>query len=458
MKRAERTEDKLIAIRQNASILASGVQFSLGTELPLSFLQTIYIPFCSLFYYFDSELIARESSSCPPSTLADLLISLRGEECLGDLSIFSSELTIEDGSFSFTCQQRLNIYEKSVFALSGFSFARITSISHDTDYRVSHDLEARLILSEWISSSHASYPDIVNFLPLSLFESLKRVEVIPQSHSVSCHWLGQIYNENYLFYLASLKSVGTLIIGQPHGGVYCQHACPTSGELAEKSLSDIYLEPKWDYRKKIFPNWRASRNLFLGMRHFPRKKVNNKLLVLLDFIYIGPEPKRVSSQYLGASINDFTFKQLRELRNHFDQTLDFQLYPRQHQDVFEKINFLTELYPESNFILGGSAIENSRKYSGVIHISTVSTAIIELSAARVQQYVYLGPELKLRLDYESFLWDSKIKSTRPDYSNGAYILLDNSKYRSAYGASYFYPFYFASLIKNSLKSKFPQVL
>jgi len=70
-----------------------------------------------------------------------------------------------------------------------------------------------------------------------------------------------------------------------------------------------------------------------------------------------------------------------------------------------------------------------------------------LASTNIPLFVYLGPEISISKDYESFLWSTKISSTHGSLANGTYIEVNNRKYRSAYGASYIYPFHFAKLIR-----------
>jgi hypothetical protein len=122
----------------------------------------------------------------------------------------------------------------------------------------------------------------------------------------NCHWLGQIFNENYLFFLAKLKERGTIVIAQPHGGVYCQMQGEIANELAERILADVYHTPSWEPLIKVFPNWRASRNLFLQLKSIMRRKLKkDKMLVLLGHIYIEDEPRSLQPFTGDILINKF---------------------------------------------------------------------------------------------------------------------------------------------------------
>ena len=67
------------------------------------------------------------------------------------------------------------------------------------------------------------------------------------------------------------------------------HGC-MGAEIADRILADIYYSPLWMTKPNIFPNLRASRNLFLNLKYniFRKKKIRkNKMLVLLSYFYIG---------------------------------------------------------------------------------------------------------------------------------------------------------------------------
>ena len=101
-----------------------------------------------------------------------------------------------------------------------------------------------------------------------------------------------------------------------------------------------------------------------------------------------------------------------------------------------------------------SKVEKSKenKHPKTEHKS-LDTSIMELAGTNIPQYVYLGPELSINKGYEAYLWNSRISSTREDYSKGAWIQVDNSSIKSAYGASYFYSIHYAKLIRQLMVKK-----
>ena len=152
------------------------------------------------------------------------------------------------------------------------------------------------------------------------------------------------------------------------------------------------------------------------------------------------------------STGEWYHRQLKDLKNHFSHHLDFKTPPLQ-VDFSVKCDYLKQLYPDCKFISDISVQELSHKYAGVIHYDVWATPIIELAGTNIPQYAYLGPELSINKGYEAYLWNSRISSTREDYSKGAWIQLDNSSTKSAYGASYFYPIHYAKLIRQLMVKK-----
>ena len=214
-------------------------------------------------------------------------------------------------------------------------------------------------------------------------------------------------------------------------------------------LSDVYHAPSWLGKNRVFPNSRASRNLFLNIKDAYRNffsKNKYKLLVYLGVFYQGKEPSYNKSFVKDGLINSFYIKRIEELGRHFSIPFDFKMHPTQGEGSAIR-NLLKGLYPDCEIISEGSARMISHNYEGVIYFDFWGTGIIELASTNVAQYVYLGPELSITKEYEYFLWNTRKSSTRDDTLNGAYVEVDNRKYREVYGASYFYPFYFSNLIK-----------
>jgi hypothetical protein len=440
---------KIEVIKSYAGILAKEVRIVLNLHLSEEFLQTIYTPFVS----YSNTLYLSQSLGMKKGYInnySELLTLGEGLECRGELGLFLNEIQINTNLVSnLIFNTRLNFYEKIIFRIFGISFKELKNYATESKSNIIPDVASRNYLSSRLSHYSSHLSDLVEILPLSIFEGMKEKIFTASTSSVQVHWLGQIFNESYLFFLAGLKENGTVVIGQPHGGAYCQMQDLLFDELAERSLSDIYHLPIWATDQKAFPNWRASRNLFLQLKNLVKTKVKkNKFLVLLNYHYEEVEPQLFKKFVKDVSINDFYINQLKNLENHFSASYDFKLYVRQNTNTLHKFDFLQNYYPDSELIFTDrSVLEISRNYEAVIHIAPWATAIIELSTSRISQYVYLGPELLLNKDYELFLWNSKKNSTKSNYICGSYILIDNIRYRSAYGASFFYPFYFAKLIK-----------
>ena len=202
----------------------------------------------------------------------ELTLLVRGKECLGNPDILLYNIEVDTNSYDFISHARINIYEKIIFKIYGISHSELKNIKPDKAINYCHDIESRVRLRKYIKSFDVDFPDLINLIPLTLFEGLKEKKIDNNIIPPKCHWLGQIYNENYIFYLATLKEKKTIIIGQPHGGTYCQIQHMTASEAADRLLTDIYHIPSWVFRVKSFPNWRASRNRFLQLKIIVRKQ------------------------------------------------------------------------------------------------------------------------------------------------------------------------------------------
>jgi len=439
-------------VKSYAGILAKEVRTVLNLHLSEEFLQTIYIPFVSYSKTLDLSGSNGKKKGYI-NNYNELLTLGEGLECRGDLGLFVNEIQIKNVIGNLIFNSSLNFYEKLIFRIFGISYRELKYCVTNSETNIIPDVESRFYLSSRLSHYGNHLSDLVAILPLSIFEGIREKIFAAPVSLVQVHWLGQIFNESYLFLLAALKENGTLVIGQPHGGSYCQMRDLLFDELAERALSNIYHTPVWASDLKAFPNWRASRNLFLRLKSLVKRKAKKeKFLVLLNYHYEGVEPQLFKKFIKDISINEFHINQLKNLKNHFSASYDFKLYVRQETNALHKFKFLQTHYPDAELIFTDrSVLEISRSYEAVIHITPWATAIMELSASRIPQYVYLGPELLLNKEYEFFLWSSKKGSTKSNYFCGSYVLIDNIRYRSAYGASFFYPFYFARLIKILMK-------
>ena len=353
------------------------------------------------------------------------------------------------GEYDLVMAQPINIYERLVFKINGISYLELKNANKKEVNKVAENKYLRNELWELLKQKPNIFQDleIVDYLPLSIFEELvveKKINVNYPTAKV--HWLGQLYNENYLFYLAHLRENGTKIIGQPHGGVFSQIKHILGNEAAEMILSDKYNSPMWNQETVAFPNLRASRNLFINLKHSFFKIKKNKLLFITSFLNV--DTKNNNKIFFNNDIKtiEFYYKQLNGLKEHFSEPIDFKMHPLQ-TDYLIKLKFLKDIYPDCELISGSSVQELAHQYKGVIHLDTIGTAIMELSGTSIPQYVYLGPEVAINNGYQSFLWKTRLWSSRKDFSEGAYVKLNNLEIKKAYGPSYIYPFIFVKLIK-----------
>lgn len=441
--------NKTSQIANQANLLAKCIRSQLNLNFSQIFLETIYIPFLAHFIQF------RELE--PSCKLDNRIFRNFGEfhdfifshDYIPPSPVSDFDWEWQGGEYDFIAAQPINIYEKIVYSLFRISHLELKMIKGKECDDIKPDLELRLALKS-ILLKHCNVfnsSDIIDFLPLTLLEGINGRLKPPKYPFAAVHWLGQIHNENYLFYLAFLRDKGSVIIGQPHAGCMFRANFLFGNQIAEMMLSDVYHPPMWVSNLNAFPDLRASRNLFINFKHLTLKKSKKKMLVVMPGFYSG-QRRALDKMFYAKNItsNEFLHKQLNDLRNHFSFALDFKPGLRQY-DFEDQFMHLKKIYTDCEFVTDISVQEASHRYEGVIHLVTWATAIVEMAGTRIPQYVYLGPEISLNKEYESFLWNYRKSSTRRDYHKGTWLKIDNNKLKLACGASYFYPFHYARLIK-----------
>lgn len=453
-------EAKKQIVTSQAILLAKYVRKLLDIRCSDKYLATIYVPFLSHVLQFNEWRPLIKPPDLIFKNFDEFLDYIMGSiEVKGLIpSIYCVDLKSKEGEYDLVLSNSPNIYEKLIYKILGISYAELEYIDPKNSFEIKPDISLRSDLQKLLFHDSAVFPNpsLLDFLPLTLLENLKTKSTHNCYPSAKVHFLGEINNENYLFYLAYLKDRGTQVIGEVHGGMYCQTSSPPGSEIAESILSDRYHTPSWDTSCRVFPNTRASRNLFINIKNNYCKILNhkakaNKMLVSMGLVYNNQEPLFNKALTGDLPINQFYRRHLLELSNHFDASFDFKLHPVQKSDSF-LFKFLNEVYPDSSLITEGSIQSVASNYCAVIHLSSINTAIMELSVSRIPQYVYLGPEVLINMGYECFLWNTRLSSTKGNSSCGTYVQVNNKKYRAAYGASYLYPFRLAQLIKRLAKS------
>ena len=254
--------------------------------------------------------------------------------------------------------------------------------------------------------------------------------------------------------MANLKENGTLVIGEGHGGGFSQVDKKFSNEIAEIILSDRYHTPSWNAERSVFPNTRYSRNIFLNIissfKNIFTRSSKRMLVPLYTINYFGVEPVQNNSLVKNGMVAEFIKSRIAELHKHFNSPIDFKLHPRQYEGVDELKYFIKSCYPTSKIITGGNLRDLSHRYAGLIFFDYWATAIIELSSSRKKMFVYLGPELSISDDYKDFLLKTSKYMTNGSIDSGMFVEINNRKYKSTYGSSFFYPIHFARLIKASM--------
>jgi hypothetical protein len=442
--------EKIRLIKIQSYLLAKFVKRVLVVSKSRRFLETIYTPFLAFNMQKIEWIDLCDQKERIFRNFDDLFahINSGSELYRRDTKVLEQNFLFPGGVYDLTQDRSLNIYEKVIYKLFGISFLEIKKRESQEIVELRPDFTARHKLAKLVMRYRNIFIDdnLVNYLPISLFEALNYPEQPISYPAARVHWLGNVYSEEYLFYLAHLREKRSRIIGEPHGGMFCQLKSPPENEIAESILSDVYLKPTWELHSKAHPSTRVSRNLFISARNFRLTGKKKKMLVILPYFFLGREPIYNKAFYGEIKANDFHIERLRELKNHFAGELDLKLHPVQSKFHSSKIDYLTNLFPSARIVNEGLSQNVGHGYTAVIYLNATSTSIIELSATQIPQFVYLGPEQRLNDDYESFLWRTRKSSTREDYARGAWIEVDNRCYRSAYGASYFYPFYYAILI------------
>lgn len=453
-RRSEQEEailNQINVVKSQVEKFAGSVQSVLKTQYSQAFLEVIYTPLIAQLIYFKDELSKLGSTGEVFRSFDQLYGAIIGDE-LKSLSLGALERDVEwkQGNFDFVTFSPMNKYEKLIYSIFGISYLEMRYIEPKQILPNTPRLDLRRRLKETIESEgYAFTKNIVNFIPYTLFEGLlDHIQI--KYPTAKVHWLDQIHNDNYIFYLAYLKEQGTQIIGQPHGGAYSQVTPIFGNEIAEIMLSDQHHAPSWSEVDPGFPNLRASRNRFLNIKDIYRnigQKRKSRYLVYLAVFFTKPETPENKSFVKDGMLTKFHRKKITELGQHFSVNFDFKIHPRQVEGVSEFEHFLRQLYPECGVITKGEARSISHNYEGVIFLDFWGSGIIELASTNIPLFVYLGPEISISQDYESFLWSTKISSTRDNLAKGTYVEVNKKKYRSAYGASYLYPFYFARLIR-----------
>jgi len=442
-----------LVLNEHVRLLASCVKEVLNVGYSKEYLETLFTPLTAelLFYLGYSDLPSVNAIFYDMGEVYDCLVPDQART----KGAWRRGVKWGSGSVDLIVFSRVNVYEKIIYNLFGIRFLEIEYDEEKEVLECDCRIDLREQLVKTINEQISLFPtNVVEYIPYTLFEGLMNKDDVDYP-SAKIIWLDMIYNENYLFYLAHLKSQGGFVIGQPHGGGSSQMEVPFANDIAEMMLADEYIEPLWEVGGEVLPSIRASRNLFLNAKCYLRslfKKKNNRILVIVGFLYDGDEPNFNScfvKDGMGL-VRDITKGKIRNLVEYFNSDFDFKIHPKQEDGALELENFLMGLYPNCNVITGGAVRDVAYSYEAVVCLDYYSTVLLELSSSNVKQFVYIGPESNVNKKYWRFLMDTCITIKRSDRNEGCYIEVDNKEYRRAYGASFFYPFYIASMLKKKL--------
>ena len=234
-----------------------------------AYLATVFVPFLAHTMQFNRLTQLKKPDELIFRNFAEFYIYLFGEEFYGTTKTFEIDLNWHYGDYDCIFTTPINIYEKIVYSIFGISFLELQYKPYQIPKTINPEMTARRELKEIVLKNKLIFPDpeLIDWLPCTLFEGLRGSVDTSKYPKAKVHWLGQIHNENYLFFLAHLKEKNTKIIGQVHGGCFSQMKFLFGNEIAEIMLADEHHAPLWNLTAKVFPNQRASRNLFINLKY-----------------------------------------------------------------------------------------------------------------------------------------------------------------------------------------------
>jgi hypothetical protein len=448
----EDLEYRDIELINTADILSLSINRVLKTKYSNNFIKIICIPYLAhLDRIIEHSNISNNDKVF--KNFAEFYKFYWGSLFYGNTFAFEKKLKFEDGSYDVVFTSKINYYEKIIYKLYNIKYKEIEYSQEIYEVKTEiKKIERIKLAEELITNNILKAKHIVDNLPITLFEELTiKEEIIYPNTKVL--WLGQIHNENYLFYLASQKERGARVIGQPHGGAFGQMESEFGNEQAERLLSDEYSIPEWSLQKKQLPNQRVSRNIFINIKNYKfLKKNNKKTLVILSFFI---EDDHITNKlFFKKGITHISY--FNKLLNNLDlffkkDKFDFKMHPHQ-KDSKSKFEYLKTRYPESELIYKNNLNNVARDYDKVIHFEPWATSILELCSTKINQYVYLDDGTRISDNFKNFIEETKNKICSEEIDDGCFVMINNREFKEAYNASIGYPFFYASRIKE-LKEK-----
>ena len=345
-----------------------------------------------------------------------------------------------------------NMYERLTYKICGVKFAPLFFDEACLPDFSSAESRKREVMEKVDESSEEGR--FIGCLPLSVFYYLWERD--PEDYRKKAHAKNLLLDarisldEDYCYFVALAKEKGVRVIGQPHGAYYCQTQNPTAFELTERMLSDLFMTPSWEASSVKLPNFRVSKNLYLGL--FKKLKSikleRQKIVFVLPFLNNGiddnqnfPRAESVASRIDSAC---------RTLK--VEGRIHIKVHPA-NQDksstVIGQIGAVLESYLSITEIVEGSCRDLFVSFEKVVFLTPYSTGILEAVNASCLVYVSCHKKDRLNPGYRNFLARFNALQDQSSSPSLSLFLIDKSLVRSAYFASYLYPFKWAFFLKRA---------
>jgi hypothetical protein len=433
-----------------AEQLAEFLNQAIFPNFPQAFLKSFFTPYVAAWLVY-SEDIYTAFAEAPPASMRELYSVCKGISDTRlrepDPSVICPKNTKKPLLYMYTAP---NFYERLLFKFNGVSVASVAlRVSEEPRQHKRADTHLRASLIEKsYDERFRNCTSLIKYMPVSILETLKKgyyghtIGGLPPGFES----LNPCVNleEHYAFHVAKAKASGRLVFGQPHGGYYCQGRCADSYELCEKALSDFFQGPSWEGGIVKFPNFRVSKNLFLSKINFVKnvlfknQKNDHVFLIVLPYYWGKLNDQSVLRKIL-SSIGSLVDSSDNES---VIQVL-FKLHPFESKadiDLFEEAMRQELPWLEVRIAVAASCRELFVAYKKILIMSPFATAIFELAPLKRVFHLYADNE-ELRSSYENFLRCEALEVV--GVHRGRLFKLSSAKFKTAYNAMYFYPYYFS---------------
>jgi hypothetical protein len=442
--------DYLLEKTENDSkAFAEAICSLLELQQQSSRLWRIYVPFFATVNYLRTQTDLSEIIfDKPPRILMDLLNRVFGTEGTLVHKYPSEYLFYKFPSSDLALSWSPNRFERFVFFLYRLSWGVVrvdrNEFSELSEFQVNHKLRD-LLRNHLSASGEGSF--LADLLPISLLEQVDiRLSRLCKITSPKSIFLGEVFNEDYLYQFNSAVCRGAIVYGEPHGGCYFQTKIPSPMEITERVLCDVYPTPD-RHSKDIQVNIRASRSAYIVCLGRLTAKLShgfagNRLLVVLPIFFM----QDLAPGYAKTLVpNEIYLKVIREIQMEFRGKIVFRPHPRQDRTelikVFRKEGLELELSAGKQLL----QIEATR-YKNVLLLDTTGTAIVELRFLKAPLIVFVPKINSLCTDFVRNLRSGKrfagLKSI-----HGSFHQLTRAIYTGPLGVKLTYAFDYARLFR-----------